>query len=272
MLYLVGLGLGDASDITLRGLEAVRRCQRVVLEAYTSVLAASVEELEAAYGVHIEVADREFAEQRVDEDLLASAESEDVAFLVVGDPFCATTHSDLQLRAAQRGVEVRVVHNANILTSVGVCGLQLYRYGECISLVFFTETWKPDSFYDKLKANRERGLHTLCLLDIRVKELTVKALCGGKKEYEPPRYMSIQTAIQQMLEVEESRQEGACGKDVMCVGVARMGQRDQKIVAGTMGELLDIDMGPPLHSLIVCGEVHETEKEVLDLFKASCSQ
>ena len=38
MLYLVGLGLGDASDITVKGLEVVRRAARVYLEAYTSIL------------------------------------------------------------------------------------------------------------------------------------------------------------------------------------------------------------------------------------------
>lgn len=31
--------------------------------------------------------------------------------------------------------------------------------------------------------------------------------CRGKKEYEPPRYMSINTAIEQLLEIEENRQE-----------------------------------------------------------------
>lgn len=38
MLYLIGLGLGDAEDITVKGLEIVRRCSRVYLEAYTSIL------------------------------------------------------------------------------------------------------------------------------------------------------------------------------------------------------------------------------------------
>lgn len=38
MLYIVGLGLADEQDITLRGLEAVRSCERVYLEAYTSIL------------------------------------------------------------------------------------------------------------------------------------------------------------------------------------------------------------------------------------------
>ena len=28
----------------------------------------------------------------------------------------------------------------------------------------WTDTWKPDSFYDKIVANKRRGLHTLCLL------------------------------------------------------------------------------------------------------------
>ena len=32
-------------------------------------------------------------------------------------------------------------------------------------------------------------------------------LFRGKKEYEPPRYMSINTAIEQLLEVEELREE-----------------------------------------------------------------
>ena len=42
----------------------------------------------------------------------------------------ATTHTDLQLRARALGIEVRVVHNASIISAVGACGLQLYRYGE----------------------------------------------------------------------------------------------------------------------------------------------
>ena len=66
---------------------------------------------------------------------------------------------------------------------------------QVVSIVFFTPTWRPDSFYDKIAANRSRGLHTLCLLDIKVKEPSDEALCRGKKIYEPPRYMTIQTVI-----------------------------------------------------------------------------
>lgn len=38
MLYLVGLGLSDETDITVKGLEVVRKAARVYLEAYTSIL------------------------------------------------------------------------------------------------------------------------------------------------------------------------------------------------------------------------------------------
>lgn len=52
--------------------------------------------------------------------------------------------------------------------------------------------------------------------------------------YEPPRYMSVNTAIEQLLEIEESRGEGAYGPDTLCVGLARLGADCQSIVAGTM--------------------------------------
>lgn len=41
MLYLVGLGLCDPSDITMKGLEIVKKASRVYLEAYTSILISS---------------------------------------------------------------------------------------------------------------------------------------------------------------------------------------------------------------------------------------
>jgi len=38
MLYLIGLGLSDETDITVKGLEIVKNASRVYLEAYTSIL------------------------------------------------------------------------------------------------------------------------------------------------------------------------------------------------------------------------------------------
>ena len=45
MLYLVGLGLADETDITVKGLDIVRKAARVYLEAYTSILLVDKETL-----------------------------------------------------------------------------------------------------------------------------------------------------------------------------------------------------------------------------------
>ena len=45
MLYLVGLGLTDETDITVKGLDVVKKAERVYLEAYTSILLVDKEKL-----------------------------------------------------------------------------------------------------------------------------------------------------------------------------------------------------------------------------------
>ena len=85
--------------------------------------------------------------------------------------------------------------------------------------------------------------------------------------YEPPRYMTVNTAIEQLLGIEESRGEGAYGPDTLCVGVARLGADSQQIVAGSMEELRHADFGPPLHSLVIAGDTHVIEMEILSAYR-----
>lgn len=134
MFTLVGLGLGDANDITLKGLAAVQQADIVYLEAYTSFLIqASVEQLHKLYGKDIIIAHRETVQSG---EVLNEADTKTVVLLVVGDVFGATTHSDLIVRCHEKQIECHVIHNASILNAVGCCGLQLYRFGQTISLCF----------------------------------------------------------------------------------------------------------------------------------------
>ncbi|XP_029355536.1 diphthine methyl ester synthase [Echeneis naucrates] len=266
MLYLIGLGLGDPTDITMKGLQALRGCSRVYLESYTSVLAGGKEALELFYGKELIVADRDLVEQRADE-ILKDANVADVAFLVVGDPFGATTHSDLVLRAVDAGIPYKVIHNASIMNAVGCCGLQLYNFGETVSLVFWTETWRPESFYDKICKNRRAGLHTLCLLDIKVKEQSIENMMRGKKIYEPPRFMTVSQAADQLIQIIQRRKEDGeelgVTEDTVCVGVARLGADDQMIRVAPLRQLVSCDLGAPLHSLVVTGQLHPLEVDML---------
>ena len=71
---------------------------------------------------------------------------------------------DLALRARERGIEVKVIHNASIMNAMGASGLQLYNFGRTVTVPFFTDSWRPDSFYDKIAYNLKGGMHTLVLL------------------------------------------------------------------------------------------------------------
>lgn len=275
MLYFVGLGLGDAKDITVKGLEIVKRCKRVYLEAYTSILTCGKDELEAFYGRQdLILADRDMVESDA-QCIMEGAEHEDVAFLVVGDPFGATTHSDLVLRAREQGIETKTIHNASILNAVGCCGLQLYNYGETVSIPFWTEDWRPDSFYDKIVANKQRGMHTLCLLDIKVAERTVENMMRGRKIFEPPRFMSVSQAADQLLQIAASRKDKEelllVGHNTVAIGLARVGSDDQQIVAAELETLqANVDFGKPLHSLVIPGKMHPLEEDAVKLF-AQCA-
>lgn len=292
MLYLVGLGLGDAKDITVKGLEIVKKVGKVFLENYTSILTCDKEELEQFYGRTLVVVDRDMMEQG-DKEILDAAEDDDAAVLVVGDPLNATTHIDLLLRAANRNIPYQVIHNASIINAVACCGLQIYNFGETVSIPFWTDTWMPESYYDKIVRNRDNNLHTLCLLDIKVKEPNLDLLVKGITKYDPPRYMSVSQAAKQLLSIIRKRRD-ECKKDEIyasdggesvkrtiinrakrhnpldedsiCIGIARVGSSNQQIVQTTIQKAIELDLGSPLHSLVIPGSLHPLELEMMNLF------
>ena len=56
-------------------------------------------------------------------NLIEKDKSKNVALLIVGDPFCATTHSDIYLRCTEKNIKVEVIHNASIMNAIGITGL-----------------------------------------------------------------------------------------------------------------------------------------------------
>lgn len=250
MLYIIGLGLGDHRDITIRGLEAVKSCDKVYLEGYTSLLQCTVEEMSSYYGKEIIVADRSGIEKGGD-DIVDSAKDQNVAVLVIGDVFGATTHWDLFTRAKEVGVEVELIHNTSILLAVGDTGLQLYKFGRVASIPFPQENWVVDTPYTILRDNKSIGLHSLFLLDL-----------------DPPqdKYMTVNEAIKNLLSLEEKQAEGLITENTIFVGCARLGTDNAMIKVGTAKELLEVDFGGAPHCLIIPGKMHFMEEEGLELF------
>ena len=272
VLYLIGLGLCNEKDITIRGAEYIKQSDYIYMEYYTSILGIESAKLEEYYGKKIILADREMIEIGFDKEILEKAKSSKVSLLVVGDPFSATTHIDLYLRCIHEGVKVEVVNNASILNSIGITGLSLYRFGETVSIPFFTEKWRPYSFYDKICRNYKNDLHTLILLDIKVKEISEENLAKGKKIYEPPRFMTVNQALEELLEASknsENVQENKrlINEENLCYGVARIGSESQIVKAGKIKDIIKFDFGKPLHSVVLCAKtLSSIEKEVVEFY------
>jgi len=251
MLTFIGIGLSDEKDITVRGLEAVKKADFVYLETYTSKLNCSFSDLEKLYGKKIILADRDLVENKA-EEILDKAKTKKVVFLVAGDAFGATTHTDLYLRAVKEDIKVKVIHNASIINAISETGLQLYKFGKTTSLVFPEEKYQPESAYDVIKENKSKGMHTLVLLDVKSEE---------------NKFMTINEAIERLLGIEAKRKEKVFTKDTLCIGVARLGSENQMIKAGMVKKLIDMDFGLPLHSLVVPGTLHFMEEEMLKLWE-----
>lgn len=249
MLVLIGLGLWDEKDLNLKGIEEAKLCDLFYLDGYTSKLfGARKETLEKVFEKPIQIADRQFIESG---EILNYAKSNKVCLLVGGDPMIATTHTDLLLRAKEKGVLTKVVHNTSIYSAIADTGLQMYKFGKSATVAFWEENFKPTSFYDTVAENKRRGLHTLLFLDIKAEE---------------GRYMTANEAIDLLLEIEKDRQKKVVEKSDVIV-CCRMGSPNQLIKYGQAGILRKFDFGQPLHILIVPGKLHEMEERFLSQFK-----
>ncbi|XP_076659607.1 diphthine methyl ester synthase [Halictus rubicundus] len=280
MLYLIGLGLGGVKDITVKGLEIIRKCDRVYLDTYTSIFSTEPKNLEQFYGRSILETDGDENEAH---KILPKSEKENVALLVVGDPFGATRHTELVLRAREQNLQVKLVHNASISTAIGCCGLQLYRFGETVSIPYWSDDCQPGSFYDKILCNRQMNLHTLCLLNVKVKEPTSEGLIEKEKECTPPRFMTVSQAAMQLNEVLKRQaneripeEEFALNDSSIVIGLARVGCDDQRIVACSLREMALLDLGPPPHCMVIPAvSLHCIEEEFLasiEQYEASSKQ
>jgi len=147
MLYLIGMGL-EEGDMTLKGVEALKKCKEVFTDVYTSI----------PYRIFGKKAEREIVES---DFLVKLAEKKDVALLVPGDPLFATTHISLVSEARKRGIEVQVIHAPSVMNAVARTGLSPYRFGRTVTVG--SEIFPSDM--EKIEKNMKCELHTLCLFD-----------------------------------------------------------------------------------------------------------
>jgi len=248
-LVFIGLGLHDHLGISLRGLEETKTADEVFIELYTSLLPDFSMELFAKLsGTKPQLLVRKDLEERNGKILLDAAGAGKAVLLVPGDPMIATTHVALRVEAEKCGIRTRIIHGSSILSAaIGMSGLHNYKFGKSVTIPFPEES-PSETPYEVIAQNKERGLHTLCLLDIEV---------SGN------RYLSIGDALRELSKTEAKRKGKVVTMDTLTVGVARAGSNSPRVKAGSVMDILDYDFGEPPHSLIFPGRLHFMEAEAL---------
>ena len=239
MLYLIGIGLGNERSITLNALDVIESCDFIYLENYTSNLGFGIRDLEKLINKKVILASRDLVENK--EEIVQNSKDKNVAFLVKGDVFSATTHTDLFLRAKKNNIKCKILHNSSILTVVGDTGLSLYKFGKVASIPF--DNKDIGSAYDILLKNK--GMHTLFLLDLNL----------DKNEY-----MNFKDGLNYLV-------NNGLKVDTKVVVCAGLGTEKSKIKYGEIKDLLNVNLNIYPQCIIIPSKLHFMEEEMLNNFK-----
>jgi len=270
MLHLIGIGY-KKEHINFEMMDAIKKSEKVFLEYYTSFYETSFEELENFIEKKIIISDRELIESRIEEEIMEPAKTKDIALLVIGDPLTATTHTDLLLRAKEMNIETKVYNNVGVGTFITRTGLQFYKFGRITSIPFFSEKFMPRTPYLIFQDNQKIGAHTLFLLDLNPSNDI------AYKGHE--RYLKAHKALEFLIDIpeimidnEEMEESHKChfDKDSHAVICSRLGFSDEKILYGTVEELITYDKENILREplcLIIPGDMHSMEEEYLKQYQ-----
>ncbi|MEM2944200.1 MAG: diphthine synthase [Methanomassiliicoccales archaeon] len=250
-LIFVGLGLADLDGLTLRAVEAIRNADLAIAEFYTSkVIDLDITQFSKMVGKNISIVSREEVESG--DEIIELAKKRSVCFLTAGDPMAATTHVDLRLRAVEKGISTKIIHGVSIHTAcASALGLQHYKFGRTVSLPFRERNYSPSSPYEHILENRKLGLHTLILLDIKEEE---------------NKYMTAAEGVWWLIDAEKKIGKGLINDKTLICALARIGSRSEKILASYPQIIVQEDMGPPLHTLVLPGKLHFMEARALIAF------
>lgn len=231
-MALILIGTGISYDLTISGLEALKRCDEAYIETYTNPVAdETISGLERLSGKELIRLERDKVESPY---LVEKAKSKDICILASGDPLTATTHITLVLEAREKNVPVEVIHNSSIHSVAPArAGLQMYRFGKTATLVNPRENYKPTSSLEIIRENLKRDLHTLVLLDTE------------------PQPMEASAALEMLSEFDSA------------VVLSNIGYPDEKISYGKISELKKKDLGRPPFTVIVPAKLHAVEEEYL---------
>ncbi len=253
-LAFVGLGLGDERGLSARAWDVLRAAEEVFAEEYTAVAPdGTLDRVSAELHRRVQPLDRSLLES--ERPILDALDrSARVALIVVGDPFAATTHVALRLAVERAGHDLDVrAERERPHCRGGVPRAHALPVRPNGILPISRRPASPRApRWNRIAGNRERGLHTLVLLDLRPEE---------------GRFL---TANEALALLREKDPEGVVVPENAPIAVAARVGRERRggLVRPARGARHRVDFGPPMHVVIVpAPELHFEEIAALARYR-----
>ncbi len=250
MLSFVGLGIAGVDSMSEKARQSISVADIVYLEQFTSPMPESDVQKIRQMAKTFKPAPRWLVEDGG--EILQNAQKGNVVLLSFGDPYIATTHIELRVRAMRQKIRTETVHASSAVTAlVGECGLHYYKIGKTVTIMSGVPS---TTAYYTIFENLRLGNHTVVLL-----------------EYNQDRnfFLNPGDALKSLLDAEKEQARKAIRESTFAVVASRVGLDTQKIVAGKISSLVDFDFGDPPHSIVIPGGMHFTESEAVEIL-AEC--
>ena len=245
MLTFVGLGIGGPQALSEKSRKIISESDLVYFEQFTSPMSETQTQfLQDITKGQFKLAPRWLVEDG--KEILEAAKTNKVALLSYGDPYIATTHIELRVRAIQDGTKTDTIHASSAITSlIGECGLHFYKVGKTVTIM----SGIPSSTaYYSIFENLKLGNHTIILLE-----------WNQNKDF----FLDPKDAISSLLDQEKEQGRKVFSGDTYGIVASRIGQDGQKIIAAKFSDLAKQDFGAPPHTIIIPGMMHFTESDAL---------
>ena len=249
MLWFIGLGISGFKSIPTEALDVLSKADIVYLEQFTSPIGKSdLAKIKNAINGEFKPAKRWLVEDG--NEILENSKKNKVVLLSYGDPYIATTHIELRVRAIEREIKTHSIHASSSLTSmIGECGLHFYKVGRIATIM--SEMKSLTTPYYVIYKNVIEGNHTVLLLEF-----------NQDKDF----FLDPNDALKGLVETEEGQQRNVISKSTYAIVASRIGFKDQKIISGKISSLKKKDFGKPPHTVIIPGRLHFTESDALKVF------
>lgn len=252
MLWFIGLGISGADGLGADAIKVLKNVDIVFLEVFTSPIARSqLTKIRKLVKGELKTASRWMVEDG--KTILNEAKNRKVALLSYGDPFIATTHIELRVRAILEKIKTRTIHAASAIPSlIGECGLHYYKIGRPVTMM--QDKQSATSVYQTLYENLITGNHTVIILEYN----------SDANFFLDPR-----EAFSNLIFTESEQKRSVVDESAFAIVGSRIGMNSQNIIAGKLSSLKKFEFGRPPHTIIIPGRMHFTESDALKVL-AKC--